>query len=181
MTSFFVPKEPPGSVCIFCMTFFGKITGNDLRGMSVMEVCFYQTAADSLTPSAVRLLEKIYASGERCIVYSGDDELLKVVDKTLWTFSTNAFIPHGDRSLGFCECQPIYLTNQQENPNGSTILVLLEAVDCEQCTENFKRIIYIFQSTQQIEKAKALYNDLKKSMENVHYWKQSSGKWESIT
>ncbi|MDR2766124.1 MAG: DNA polymerase III subunit chi [Holosporaceae bacterium] len=146
-----------------------------------MELCFYQTGAGNLVPSAARLLEKIYASGERCLVYSADEERLKAVDKTLWTFSTNAFIPHGDRNLGFCHRQPIYLTNQWENPNGATILLLLETVDHEQCAENFKRIICIFQDAPQIERAQAIYDDLKKNQENVNYWKQSSGGWEKVT
>ncbi|MDR2107300.1 MAG: DNA polymerase III subunit chi [Holosporaceae bacterium] len=142
-----------------------------------MEVSFYQTAEGNLVSSAVRLLEKIYASGLRCIFFSPLEERVKTVDKALWTFSTNAFIPHGDKDTGFCDLQPIYFTARVENPNGAKAVMLLDTFDYA-AWRGVERFIPVFEDEQRAEIAKALCNDLKKSGENVNYWKQSPKGWE---
>ncbi|MDR1982311.1 MAG: DNA polymerase III subunit chi [Holosporaceae bacterium] len=142
-----------------------------------MEISFYQTAEGTLISSIIRLLEKIYTSGQRCIFFSPLEERVKIIDKTLWTFSTDSFIPHGDRSLGFPEKQPIYFTSQPENPNNAQILMLVDTFEYKGHAD-FEKIIFIFENKQQEENALALYNDLKKNKENVNYWKRSPQGWE---
>jgi DNA polymerase-3 subunit chi len=144
-----------------------------------MEINFYHVAEGNLVPSVVKLLEKVYASDQRCVFFSPLEERVKVVDKTLWTFSTDAFIPHGDRSLGFCEKQPIYLASQFENPNDAKVLALVDTLDYKSFGD-FEKIIIIFEEKTQAEDANALYDDLKKNNENVRYWKQSPKGWEKL-
>jgi DNA polymerase-3 subunit chi len=144
-----------------------------------METAFYQTAEGNLLSSVVKLLEKVYASGQRCVFFSPVEERRKVVDKALWTFSTDAFIPHGDKSLGFCEKQPIYFADQAENPNGAKTLMLVDAFDCKNMRD-FEKIFFVFEEKSQAETAKALCDDLKKNGENVNYWKQNPKGWEKL-
>ena len=94
-----------------------------------MELNFYQVMSGNLVPSVVRLLDKVYHSGKRCVFYSPIEERVKVVDKTLWTFSTNAFVPHGDKELGYSDFQPIYMTSEVKNPNQAVVLVLIDSFD----------------------------------------------------
>ncbi|MDR2158060.1 MAG: DNA polymerase III subunit chi, partial [Holosporaceae bacterium] len=107
------------------------------------------------------------------------EDRVKIVDKTLWTFSTNAFIPHGDRSLGFCEKQPIYFTSQLENPNGAKTLLVVDTLDYPRRSE-FEKIFFVFEDKRRAENANLLFEDLKKEKENVNYWKQSSKGWEKL-
>jgi DNA polymerase-3 subunit chi len=142
-----------------------------------MEASFYHVAHGNLVQSAVRLLEKIYLTGRRCIFFSPLEERVKAVDKALWTFSTDAFIPHGDRNLGFCEKQPIYFTYQFENPNGSSVAVLVDTLNYKNYY-NFEKIILIFEEEEQAENVKALCSDLKNNQINVNCWKQCPAGWE---
>lgn len=144
-----------------------------------MEVSFYQIADDNLVPSVVRLLEKVYATGKRCIFFSPLEERVKLVDKTLWTFSTNAFIPHGDKSLGYVEQQPIYFTDEFENPNSATVIVMMDSFDYKSFNCDWEKILFVFGESES-EQAVVLYHDLKKNQENVNYWKQSSKGWEKL-
>jgi DNA polymerase-3 subunit chi len=144
-----------------------------------MEVNFYHVLAGNLVPSAVRLLEKVYASGQRCVFFSPLEDRVKIVDKALWTFSTNSFVPHGDRQFGFSDRQPIYLTNHIENPNSATISMLMDTLDYREHA-NFKRLLIIFEENQQAEDANKIYHDLKKNNENVNYWKQNPKGWEKL-
>ncbi|MDR2067451.1 MAG: DNA polymerase III subunit chi [Holosporaceae bacterium] len=145
-----------------------------------MEVSFYRAADGNLLPSLVRLLEKIYTSGRRCLFCSPSEERVKAVGKALWTFSTSAFIPHGDRGFGFCDQQPIYLASVGENPNNATVQVLTDTFDYENYGKNFEKILFVFEDSSQVERAQTLYADLKKNLENVNYWEQSAKGWERV-
>lgn len=146
-----------------------------------MELSFYHVIEGNLVPSAVRLLEKIYNSGKRCIFYSPIDERVQVVDKMLWTFSTNAFIPHGDKSLGFSNQQPIYFTSELENPNQAKILVIVDDFDYLKWSQDFERVIFIFEEKSQAAVADNMFENLKNKKENVNYWKQSRAGWKKLS
>jgi DNA polymerase-3 subunit chi len=144
-----------------------------------MEINFYHVLAGNLVPSVVRLLEKVYVSQQRCIFFSPLEERLKIVDKTLWTFSTHSFIPHGDMRFGFGDRQPIYFTNRIENPNNANVLIMVDTFDYKK-HENFERILIVFEEKQQAENAKSLHNDLKKNNLNVNYRVQTPNGWEKL-
>ena len=82
------------------------------------EVGFYHLTRSTLDEALPRLLEKAYAAGNRVLVRVGDPERLELLNRALWTYGKESFLPHGTRSDGFAEDQPIYLTTQVENPNG---------------------------------------------------------------
>lgn len=143
-----------------------------------MEFDFYNTFADNLIPSLVRILSKIYASGQRCIFFSPIEERVQIIDKALWTFSTNEFIPHGDKTFGFEDKQPIYLATDFKNPNGAKILVLVDTLDYQQYSSGMQRILFFFED--KIQEYKALCNTLQNANENVNYWCQSERGWNKI-
>lgn len=145
-----------------------------------MEVSFYDVAAGNLIPTLVRLLEKIFLSNQRCVFFTPLEERLKVVDKMLWTFSTNAFVPHGDKSLGFSEHQPIYFTSLSENPNHASVLVMTDSFDYQSHGGDFQRIIFFFEGEEQRKNAQELHETLKKKCNNVNYWRQSPKGWEKV-
>lgn len=145
-----------------------------------MELNFYHVMSGNLVPSVVKLLEKVYDSGKKSVFFSPLEERVKIVDKTLWTFSKNAFIPHGDRSLGFSELQSVYLTSEIENPNQATVLVMTDDFDYKSWNQNFERTIFIFEDDNSAETAQSMFADLKNQGENVKYWKQSQSGWEKL-
>ena len=149
-----------------------------------MEYSIYNTEIGNLTSAVVRLLEKIYQSKSRCIFFSPFDERIKMVDKTLWTFSTNAFIPHGDKYLGFSEKQPIFFTSEVgSNPNDASVLLMLDSFEYNSWLPvgNFEKIIMMFEGNELFEDSQKIFMGLQKSKENVNYWKQSLKGWEKLS
>jgi len=145
-----------------------------------MEISFYQVAEGNLVSAIVRILEKVYLSGQRCVFFSPLEERVKAIDRTLWTFSTNAFIPHGDKSLGFCDKQPIYFTCEFENPNGATVLVLVDTLDYESYP-GFERTIVFFEGKEAETNALRIFNEKNNTDSfRCNYWKQSSKGWEKL-
>ena len=145
-----------------------------------MELNFYHVMSGNLVPSVVKLLEKVYDSGKKSVFFSPLEDRVKIVDKTLWTFSKNAFIPHGDKSLGFSELQSVYLTSEIENPNQANVLVMTDDFDYKSWNQNFERVIFIFEDDNSAETAQSMFADLKNQGENVKYWKQSQNGWEKL-
>jgi DNA polymerase-3 subunit chi len=143
-----------------------------------MEISLYHVMTGGLIPAIIRLLEKVYLTGQRCVFFSPLEERIASVDKALWTFSTNAFIPHGDKSLGFCHRQPIYLTEKFENLNNAQVAVIVDTLDYKNY-DNFEKVIIIFEEEEQ-GRGVPLYSDLKNHVKNVTYWKQSTQGWEKM-
>ncbi|MDR2681745.1 MAG: DNA polymerase III subunit chi [Holosporaceae bacterium] len=145
------------------------------------EFVIYATDAERFQSVTLGLLEKVYSSGKKCIFFSPVEERIKIIDKALWTFSTNAFIPHGDKKLGFCDQQPIYFTNICENPNGATVLIMLDSFDYASWECNFEKIIlvmdYGLRDKTQLAVVDELQADLKKNIKNVKYWEHSPKGW----
>lgn len=146
-----------------------------------MEVSFYHIINPSnVVSSAVRLLEKVYATNERCIFYSPIEERVKLVDKTLWTFSTNAFIPHGDKTFGYAEQQPIYFTSERENPNNATVLLAMDVTNFDDWFSSFKKALFVFDDSIS-DVVTSMYENLQKKQDNVNYWKQSEQGWVKLS
>jgi len=145
-----------------------------------MELNFYHVATGNLVPSVVKLLAKVYDTGKKSIFFSPIEDRVKYVDKTLWTFSTNAFIPHGDKAFGFAEQQSVYMTSEIENPNQATVLVITDSFDYGSWNQNFEKVIFVFEDDSSAKTAQEMLADLKNRNENVNYWKQSQKGWEKL-
>lgn len=147
-----------------------------------MKYSIYQVIPDGIITAVVKLLEKVYSSGERAVFFSPLIERVDVINKALWTFSTTAFIPHGDKNLGFSDMQPIYFTDKFENPNNASVLVLMDTFDITNSSyETFARIMLIFGDSSKVKEAEEIYRNLKEGGKNVNYWKQSPKGWEQLS
>ena len=147
-----------------------------------MEFAIYQSISGNLAGAAVKLLEKIFLSGSRAVFFSPITERVDIINKTLWTYSTNAFIPHGDKRMGFEDQQPIYFTDVFKNPNNASILVLVDTFDLTNKEyKNFEKIMLIFEDISKVDEIEKIYSSLKDNGKNVNYWKQSPKGWEKLS
>jgi DNA polymerase-3 subunit chi len=93
----------------------------------VTEIGFYHLTRSSLEQTLPRLLEKVLESGQRAVLRCADPTRLEALDRALWTYGKDGFLPHGSRADGFAERQPILLTTDEDRANGAEILVLVDA------------------------------------------------------
>lgn len=145
-----------------------------------MEINIYHIIEDNLVTSVIKLLNKVYSSGCRCLFFSPLKERIDVINNSLWTFSTNAFIPHGTKSMGFKELQPIYLTDEYENPNNATVLLMMDTFDYTKFNHNFEKIMLVFADINKVDEAYKIYQDLKNENKIVNYWKQMTKSWKKL-
>ena len=143
------------------------------------EVGFYHLTRSTLDEALPRLLEKAYAAGNRVLVRVGDPERLELLNRALWTYGKESFLPHGTRSDGFAEEQPIYLTTQVENPNGATVLVLVEDAAAPDLAA-FDRCVDLFDGgdTEAVARASERWRGALAAGHGCTYWQQGErGGW----
>lgn len=144
------------------------------------EVRFYHLQRQSLEESLPKLIEKVCEAGLKAVVKVPNIEIATGMDRALWDYSPNSFIPHDVGGCKYPELQPVYLTTTDDNPAEATIQVLVNAVDSEDM-EAFDRCLYMFdgRDEQIVAKARSTWKSIKDKGWEMSYWQQREmGGWE---
>ncbi|MGD9512231.1 MAG: DNA polymerase III subunit chi [Geminicoccaceae bacterium] len=143
------------------------------------DIGFYHLTRSPLDEALPRLLEKAYAAGHRVVVRGGDPERIELLNRALWTYGKDSFLPHGARSDGFAEDQPIYLTAQVENPNGATILIRVDEAEAPDL-DAFDRCLDLFDGHDEeaVGRARERWRQGRDAGHVCTYWQQGErGGW----
>jgi DNA polymerase III subunit chi len=141
------------------------------------ELWFYHLERSELERALPPLLEKCLQRGWRALVRGGSEERLDALDATLWTYRDESFLPHGRDKP---ERQPVLLTSQGGNPNGSQVLFLIDGAEPGDLS-GFERACVMFEERDQtaLDLARARWKEAKEAGIIASYWRESaSGKWE---
>ena len=149
------------------------------------EVWFYHLQRETLEETLPPLLVKTRERGWRAVVRAGGPERVDALDAHLWTRQHHDFLPHGRKADGFADRQPIYLTHENENPNGAHALFLVDGAQPGDWTAPsltaLERVILLFDGKDPIAlaAARAQWKNAKAAGHAVTYWQQSNaGRWE---
>ena len=93
------------------------------------EVLFYHLQNAPLERVLPDLLERSLQRGWRAIVRAGGKERLDALNNTLWTYKDESFLPHGTAEDGPPELEPVFLTTEEDNPNGANVLFLVDGAE----------------------------------------------------
>lgn len=148
--------------------------------MCMTDINFYHLTALPLEKALPKLMEKVFESGSPALIQTDSPEQTQKLDTILWTYSTITFIPHGTKKDKYPECQPIYITDTEENPNQASILVLPDN-NRPSSVDAFSRCLYMFDGNNDAELAKARerWQDFKRAGHTLVYWQQNAkGQWE---
>ncbi len=144
------------------------------------EVLFYQLDHHPLDRVLPSLLEKTLERGWRAVVQASSQERAEALDALLWTYTEESFLPHGMARDGFSAEQPVFLTAEEDNPNGATVRFLVDGADCSGLPA-YTRVIYLFDGRDDDARAKAReqWKHAKSEGLAVTYWQQNeNGRWE---
>jgi len=149
------------------------------------EVLFYHLERRVLDDVLPGLLERTRERGQRAVVRTGSAERLEAIDTHLWTYNEQNFLAHGTAADGHSQRQPIFLTTEEENPNGAEILFLVSGAWpsdwLDPLVKNFTRIVVLFDGgdVEMLEQARAGWRAAKEAAHEATYWKEMpSGKFE---
>jgi DNA polymerase III subunit chi len=146
------------------------------------EIWFYHLERSSVEETLPPLLEKCVERGWRSLVRTISGERLEAIDKWLWTYRPNAWIPHapvsGDPKQD--DRQSILLeAGTSVQGDAFPALFLLEGADWAGI-DNVARIFVLFDGRDEdaVSRARDDWRRAKASGLTPAYWRQSeAGKW----
>ena len=143
------------------------------------EVGFYHLTRSPLEQALPRLLERALEAGHRCVLRAGSAERLDHLNRTLWTYSNDSFLPHGGKGDGEPARQPIWLTLEVHNPNGASVLVLVDAA-ADDDLAGYARCLELFDGNDadQLDAARQRWKAVLAAGHVCTYWQQTErGGW----
>lgn len=144
------------------------------------EVLFYHLERQSLEAVLPTLVEKCLERSWRVVVQAGSRERRDALDSLLWTYRDDSFLPHGTSADGPGEDQPVFLTAEDDNPNGATVRFLVDRATPGEL-EPYQRVVFLFDGNDPdaLAEARNRWRAVKAEGHELTYWQQSpAGRWE---
>jgi DNA polymerase-3 subunit chi len=146
----------------------------------VIEHWFYHLERSTLADALPPLLEKARAKGWRAFVRAGSAARLDELDDVLWTYSEEAFLPHGRADKQGAERQPILLSRDDVNLNRAQLIVLLDGAPAPGDLSCVERCVIMFDGEDEVavHAARQTWKSLKTAGAAMSYWRQApEGGW----
>jgi DNA polymerase III subunit chi len=144
------------------------------------EVLFYHLERQPLEKVLPSLLEKTVQRGWRAVVQTGSQERLEALDLALWTYSDDSFLAHGTAKDGFAAEQPVYLTLDDDAPNGAKVRFFVDGAVAADFS-GLVRAIFMFDGNddEATANARLQWKAVKDGGHSCTYWQQTpEGRWE---
>ncbi|MGH6889642.1 MAG: DNA polymerase III subunit chi [Rhizomicrobium sp.] len=148
------------------------------------EVLFYHLEKRALEDVLPQLVERTLARGQRALIRTESADRAESIDRFLWTWNEESFLPHAREGEGDPAAQPVLIATEEGNPNGAQVLFFVGgappgAWDGEAAA--FERIVVLFdgRDAEALARARDAWSAANALGHDVAYWRQSAGgKWE---
>lgn len=144
------------------------------------DIRFYHLQRQSLEEALPKLMTKAAEASLRGVIKVVDKQTLDSLDKALWDFDPESFLPHDKDGCDQPDEQQFFLTIEDENPNNSTVLVLVNAAK-HSAFDQYDRCLYMFDGHNEdvVAAARADWKAWKAGDYSMSYWQQKEmGGWE---
>lgn len=144
------------------------------------DVLFYHLTERTLEQALPALLEKCLERNWRVVVQGQVRERLEALDGHLWTYADEGFLPHAMVRDGTEALQPVWLTEEDDNPNGAHVRFMIDGATPPDLS-GYVRGVYIFDGHDlgAVEHARSRWKAEKSAGHAVTYWQQNArGGWE---
>jgi DNA polymerase-3 subunit chi len=143
-----------------------------------MQVDFYHLTESPLDRVLPPIAEKVVAGGGRLLVVAGAGERRAALDRLLWAYAPDSFLPHALAGAGDDAAQPVLIAGDADATNGARNVAIVDGV-WRDAALDFDRAFHLFDDDS-IREARLAWKALAER-EGVErrYWKQNeSGRWE---
>jgi DNA polymerase-3 subunit chi len=144
------------------------------------EVRFYHLQRANLDRVLPVMLSRVLERGQRAVVQLGSQERLDALNDWLWSYDAGSFLPHGGPAEGHPAEQPVWLTLEEERPNGGEVLFLADGAESAKTAE-FELVAELFDGNDEaaVSAARSRWKTYKDAGHEVTYWQQDdSGRWQ---
>jgi DNA polymerase-3 subunit chi len=143
------------------------------------EIGFYHLTRATADQALPQLLGRTLAAGQRASVICGSDDRVAALDAALWLCPEPDWLPHGSAATGEADLQPIWITTQDEAPNGAKFLFLIDGASSARL-DAFDRVFDLFdgQDPDAVAAARVRYKAARDAGHRLTYWQQGVRGWE---
>ena len=142
-------------------------------------VDFYHLTRTGPEAALPRLLGRTLDAGQRAVVVLRDPARIAAISQALWASQDPPWLPHGHLATGEAALQPIWLTAEDEAPNGARYLFLLDGAERARM-EAFDRVFDLFDGRDDaaVQAARSRWTVAKAAGFTLAYWQQRDRGWE---
>jgi DNA polymerase-3 subunit chi len=143
-----------------------------------MQVDFYHLTVAPLERVLPRIAERVVEEGGRLVIVTGDEDHRANIDRLLWTYQPESFLPHGQAGAGDEADQPVLIAESPDPANGARNIALADGVWREEAL-GFDRAFHFFDA-ENVAAARIAWKALadRDGVER-RYWKQDDdGRWQ---
>lgn len=143
------------------------------------EIRFYHLEHSPLEQVLPKMLLTSLQRDWRAVVIARSDERVEALNALLWVYDKDGFLPHGTKREGHPDKQPVWLTTEEENPNGAHVVFLVDGSEIvdpgkfELCCEMFDG-----RDDEAVQRARTHWKTWKQAGHEVTYWQQTDKGWE---
>ncbi len=143
------------------------------------EIGFYHLLRTGPDQALPQLLGRTLKAGARAVVRCGSPERVAALDTALWLCPDPDWLPHGTAAAGNADLQPIWLTTEDEAPNGGRFLFLIDGMSSDRLAE-CDRVFDLFDGNdeQSVAAARKRWSAAKAAGHTLAYWQQTGRGWE---
>jgi len=143
------------------------------------EVRFYHLLKTPQDVALPQIALKAWQAGGRVVVKCADDAQAALLNDALWNFRGDSFLPHGTRDDGNAELQPVWLTANDDNPNGARTLLVATGCTSDQLGAYDLCCLFLDGHNEaEIAEARVRWKGYKEAGHTVSYWQQGEQGWE---
>ncbi|MGN6374605.1 MAG: DNA polymerase III subunit chi [Sphingomonas sp.] len=144
-----------------------------------MQVDFYHLTAAPLERVLPRIAERVLADGGRLLIVA-EEARLPALDRLLWTYRADSFLPHACAGGDHDDAQPVLLASEPVAANGAGNIALADG-QWRDAVLDFSRAFHFFDDDRIAEARQAWKGLAGRDGIERRYWKQSeTGGWEQL-
>ena len=141
-----------------------------------MQVDFYHLTATPLDRALPRVAERVLADGGRLLIVADEERRRDELDRLLWEYARDGFMPHAVMGAGDDAAQPVLIAPDCRAANGARHVVLADGRWRDEAL-GFDRA-FLFFDDERLADARAAWKGLA-ARDGVErrYWRQQDGRW----
>ncbi|WP_174298669.1 DNA polymerase III subunit chi [Sphingomonas bacterium] len=149
-----------------------------------MRVDFYHLTTRPLDRVLPQIAARVLAEGGRLLIVAGDETQRTGLDRLLWTYSPDSFLPHGLAGSGDEATQPVLIAGEVTAGNGARHVALVDGRWRDEVTDGasaFDRAFHFFDE-EHIEAARLAWKALgaRDGIERSYWRQKEEGGWEKV-
>ncbi|MFM9829279.1 MAG: DNA polymerase III subunit chi [Sphingomonas sp.] len=142
-----------------------------------MQVDFYHLTIRPLDRVLPRIAERVLANGDRLLIVAQNADQRTALDRLLWVYAADSFLPHAQAGVGDDAAQPVLIAADPLATNAARNVVLADGLWRDEAL-GFDRAFHFFDEDLIVD-ARAAWKDLaSRAAVERRYWKQTGSGWE---